>query len=156
MFRKLTREKQRLSKEECLELLINEKRGVLSVIGDEGYPYALPIDFYYKEEDNKIYFHSGKYGHKIDAIKKNDRVSFCVYDEGFHIDGHWSLNIRSVIVFGRISIIEEWPHNIMIDFCKKFTSDIDYIENEIKNLSSSTIMLRLDIEHISGKIVNES
>ncbi len=156
MFRKLTREKQRLSKEECLELLINEKRGVLSVIGDEGYPYALPIDFYYNEEDNKIYFHSGKYGHKIDAIKKNDKVSFCVYDEGFHKDGHWSLNIRSVIVFGRICIIEEWPHDIMVDFCKKFTSDIDYIENEIKNLSSSTIMLQLDIEHISGKIVNES
>ena len=132
------------------------KVGSLVFDGDEGYPYALPIDFYYKEEDNKIYFHSGKYGHKIDAIKKNDRVSFCVYDEGFHKDGHWSLNIKSVIVFGRISIIEEWPHNIMIDFCKKFTSDIDYIENEIKNLSSSTIMLRLDIEHISGKIVNES
>ena len=132
------------------------KVGSLVFDGDEGYPYALPIDFYYKEEDNKIYFHSGKYGHKIDAIKKNDKVSFCVYDEGFHKDGHWSLNIKSVIVFGRISIIEEWPHDIMVDFCKKFTSDIDYIENEIKNLSSITIMLRLDIEHISGKIVNES
>lgn len=59
MLRKLTREKQQLSNEECLELLTNEKRGVLSVIGDEGYPYALPIDYYYNKDDNKIYFIAG-------------------------------------------------------------------------------------------------
>ena len=59
-------------------------------------------------------------------------------------------------MFRKLTREKQRPHDIMVDFCKKFTSDIDYIENEIKNLSSSTIMLRLDIEHISGKIVNES
>jgi len=80
---------------------------VLAVNGDDGYPYALPINFYFDEENEKIYFHSGKVGHKLDAIASSDKVSFCVYDKGYHKDGHWSLNIRSVIIFGRIHIMED-------------------------------------------------
>ena len=76
MFRDLTRKKQALSIEECKEILKQEVRGVLAVNCDDGYPYALPINFHFDETNNKIYFHSGKYGHKIDAIKSSDKVSF--------------------------------------------------------------------------------
>ena len=156
MFRNLTRKKQQLSANECIELLQNEKRGVLSVIGDDDYPYALPINFYYSQADNKIYFHSGKTGHKIDAITKHNKVSFCVYDKGYRKENHWSLNIKSVIVFGKITPVENWSRNMMIDFCKKFTDDMDYIKSEINQYAANTIVLELEIEHITGKIVNEA
>ncbi|MBQ9714487.1 MAG: pyridoxamine 5'-phosphate oxidase family protein, partial [Clostridia bacterium] len=108
MFRDITRKKQKLSLEECKEILKQEVRGVLAVNGDDGYPYAMPINFYFDERNHKIYFHSGKVGHKLDAIDSSDKVSFCVYDKGYHEDGHWSLNIKSVIIFGRIHMVDEW------------------------------------------------
>jgi len=156
MFRELTRKKQALSMEECKEILKQEVRGVLAVNGDNGYPYALPINFYYDEANNKIYFHSGKFGHKIDAIKNSDKVSFCVYDKGYHKDGHWSLNIKSVIIFGRIHVVDDWTDELMVEFCKRFTSNMEYINNEIKNFKSNTAVLCLDIEHMTGKLVNEA
>lgn len=79
MFRSLRRIKQQLSQESCISVLENEVRGVLSVLGDNDYPYGVPINFYYSQVDNKIYFHGSRDGHKIDAIKKHDKVSFCVY-----------------------------------------------------------------------------
>ena len=156
MFRDLTRKKQQLTDEECKEILNQELRGVLAVNGDDGYPYALPINYYYDEKNNKIYFHSGKTGHKIESIVKSDKVSFCVYDKGYHKDGHWSLNIKSVIVFGRLRVAEEWNDDLMVEFCKRFTNDEEYIRNEIKNFKDNTAMLVLDIEHMTGKIVNEA
>ena len=83
MFREVTRKKQVLSKEEVVGLLKKQLRGVLSMLGDDDYPYGLPINHYYNEEDGCLYFHGGKTGHKIDSIRKHDKVSFCVYDEGF-------------------------------------------------------------------------
>ena len=156
MFRDLTRKKQALSIEECKEILKQEVRGVLAVNCDDGYPYALPINFHFDETNNKIYFHSGKYGHKIDAIKSSDKVSFCVYDKGYHKDGHWSLNVKSVVIFGRINVVDDWTDEFMIKFCKRFTNDMEYINNEIKNFKSNTAVLCLDIEHMTGKLVNEA
>ena len=83
MFRKMRRFKQQISDEECIEVLKNAPRGVLSMIGDEGYPYGIPIDHWYCEEDGRLYFHGAKEGHKIDSLMKNDKVSFVVMDEGF-------------------------------------------------------------------------
>lgn len=156
MFRNITRKKQQISNEECSLILKSEKRGVLAVNGDDAYPYALPINYYYDEVNNKIYFHSGKTGHKLDAIKKSDKVSFCVCDKGYHKDGHWSLNIKSVIVFGRIHIVEEWSDGLMVEFCKKFTNDTDYIMSEIDKFKNSTAVMCLEIEHMTGKLVNEA
>ena len=156
MFRDLTRKKQKLSTVECKEILKQEMRGVLAVNGDDGYPYALPINFYYDEESNRIYFHSGKAGHKLDAIAKSDKVSFCVYDKGYHKDGHWSLNIRSVIIFGRIRTVDDWSDELMVNFCKRFTGDMEYIYSEIEKFKSNTAVLCLEIEHMTGKLVNES
>lgn len=156
MFRDLSRKKQKLSPVECREILKQEVRGVLAVNSDDGYPYALPINFYFDEEKNKIYFHSGKVGHKLDAILSSDKVSFCVYDKGYHKDGHWSLNIRSVIIFGRIHIVDDWSDELMVSFCQRFTSDSNYIYNEIEKFRSNTAILCLEIEHMTGKLVNEA
>ena len=156
MFRELTRKKQMLSTDECEKILKEELRGVLAVNGDDGYPYALPINFYYDGESKRIYFHSGKVGPKLDAIKNSDKVSFCVYDKGYHKEGHWSLNIKSVIVFGRIRIVEDWSDEMMVSFSERFTDDMEYIRGEIEEFRSKTALLCLDIEHMTGKLVNES
>ena len=156
MFRKLSRIKQQLSQEECIEVLKKEPRGVLAVLGDDDYPYALPINFFYIEEENRIYFHSGKIGHKIDALKCHNKASFCVYDQGYHKENHWSLNIRSVIAFGKIRFEEEWSQEMMVDFCKKYTDDMEYIENEIRQFAEKTVVFSMEIEHMTGKLVNES
>lgn len=156
MFRPLKRIKQQLSEDECKEILLNEPRGVLSVIGDDNYPYALPINFYYDATENKIYFHTGKEGHKLDSIKKNNKVSLCVYDKGYHKDNHWSLNIKSVIIFGKISITENWSRDMMVSFCKRFTDDMEYINSEIDKFQKNTIVMCLEIEHMTGKLVNEA
>ncbi len=156
MFRDLTRKKQQLTRSECKEILKQEVRGVLAVNGDDGYPYALPINFYFDEESNRIYFHSGKHGHKLDAIAQSDKASFCVYDKGYHKDGHWSLNIRSVIIFGRIHRVDEWSDELMMRFCLRFTNDTDYIDREIEKFGSNTAVLCLEIEHMTGKLVNEA
>lgn len=156
MFRELVRKKQKLSINECNEVLRQEVRGVLALNGEDGYPYSFPINFYFDEENNKIYFHSGKTGYKIDAINANNKASFCVYDKGYHKDGHWSLNIKSVIIFGRIHKVNEWSDELMIKFCKRFTDDAEYIYSEIEKFKSNTLILCLEIEHITGKLVNES
>lgn len=158
MFREMMRIKQQLSQEECIEILKKEPRGVLSVLGDDGYPYGMPINQYYCEEDGKIYFHSGKKGHKVDAIKRCDKASFCVYDQGFRLEGEWALNIRSVIVFGRIEIIEdtEKVYEISRRLSRKFTDDEAYIEHEIVKSGPRTLMFALVPEHMTGKLVNEA
>ena len=97
MFREITRKKQSLSHDKIVEILKTEKRGVLSVIGDNGYPYGVPINYWYNEENGKLYFHSGKAGHKVDAMAMNEKVSFCVYDSGYRKEGEWALNISSVL-----------------------------------------------------------
>ncbi len=158
MFREIARRKQVLTTEQIIEILKSEKRGVLSVHGENGYPYGLPINFWYNEENGYIYFHSGKKGHKNDAIASDNKVSFCVYDEGYKKDGEWSLNICSVIVFGKIYIVEEAEKSVEIfrSLSLKFTSDIEYIDSEIKRFAKDTICYELQPEHITGKIVNES
>ena len=85
MFRKMRRTKQEITKYECEEVLKQEPRGVLAVAGNEGYPYAFPMNHVYM--DGKLYFHCAKEGHKIDALGENNKVSFCVMDQGFRRDG---------------------------------------------------------------------
>ena len=158
MFRELVRKKQQISKEECMILLKEELRGVLSVQGDDGYPYGLPINHYYNEDDGCLYFHSGMTGHKIDAIRHCGKASFCVYDQGFRREGEWALNIKSVIVFGRVEIIEdkETIYDMARKLSHKFTRDEAYIEKEITHSGPRTLLFRLVPEHMTGKLVNES
>ena len=158
MFRKMRRFKQQISNEECIEVLKNEKRGVLSLIGDDGYPYGIPLNHYYDEKENALYFHGAKEGHKVDAIKNCNKVSYCVYEKGIQKENHWSLNVRSVIVFGRMSFVED------LEECKKigrniwwkFNQDEKELEEEIKHSLTRVLCLKISIEHMTGKLVNES
>lgn len=158
MFREMVRKKQQLTQEECIAILKNEPRGVLSVLGDDDYPYGMPMNHFYCEADGKIYFHGGKKGHKIDAMMRHNKASFCVYDQGFRREGEWALNIKSVIVFGHIAFVEDWDEmcRIVRLLSYKFTDDAAYIEREIQSSGPGTLMFALIPEHITGKIVNES
>ena len=158
MFREMLRKKQELSKEECIEILKKEKRGVLSVLGDEGYPYGMPINHYYDEESGKLYFHGGKKGHKIDAMKRLNKASYCVYGDGFIEEGNWYLCFKSVIVFGKIEFIEdqETVYQVATELSRKFTDDAAYIQKEIDRSGPGTLMFALTPELMTGKIVNES
>lgn len=158
MFREMLRKKQQLTDAECIEILKNEPRGVLSMLGDDGYPYGVPINHYYCEADGRIYFHGGKKGHRIDAVRQHDKVSFCVYDQGWREDGDWALHIRSVIVFGRIELIEdrETVYEISRQLSYKFTNDEAYIAHEIEKSGPGTLLLALIPEHMTGKLVKES
>ena len=157
MFRNIVRVKQALPEEECIAILKKEPRGVLSVLGDDDYPYGMPLNHYYNEEDGKLYFHSGMTGHRIDAIRRHPKASFCVYDEGVREDGNWYLTIRSVIVFGKVEIVEnrEKIYEIARKLSRKFTGDEDYIENEISKSGPRTLMFALIPEHMTGKRVTE-
>lgn len=157
-FRKMRRSAQQLSNEECIEILKREPRGVLAVIGDEDYPYALPLDFVYEEENGKIYFHCAKVGYKLDALRNNNKVSFCVYDEGFRKEGDWALNIKSIIIFGKIKFIEDQEETIerVRKLALKYYPTAEAVEEEIVKAGSRVQMLELTIEHITGKLVNES
>ena len=158
MFRELTRKKQKLSHEECLRILKEEKRGVLSVIGDDGYPYGMPMNHWYNEVDGKLYFHCGRVGHRADALRRDPRVSFCVYDGGYRNDGEWALNIRSVIVFGTVEVVEDAERiaHATAMLSRKFTDDEAYIAREIAQYAANTALLVLTPEHICGKLVNEA
>lgn len=158
MFREMMRIKQKISQDECIEILKTEPRGVLSVLGDGGYPYGMPMNHFYCEEDGHIYFHSGKAGHRTDAMKACDKASFCVYDGGVRQEGEWFLRIRSVIVFGRLRIVEDQEKVIDITrkLSYKFTSDEEYIEQEIRSAGSRTLCFELIPEHMTGKLVKES
>lgn len=158
MFRKMRRFKQQISDAECREILISQKRGVLSLIGENGYPYGIPIDHWFCDADGCLYFHGAKEGHKIDAIKACNKACYTVYDEGFRKPGEWALNIKSVIVFGKIELVtdEDKTREICTQLVKKFTDDEEYLEQELKSALSRVQCLKLVPDYMTGKLVNES
>ena len=157
-FCKMRRFKQELSKEECIEILKKEPRGVLSVFDENGYPYGIPMNHWYNEADGKLYFHGAKSGHKLEAIKRYDKVSFCVYDSGYRNEGEWALNIKSVVAFGRMKVVED-PDKV-VEICTnighKFTDDKEYLEDELQRALPRVLCLELTPEHMTGKRVKES
>lgn len=158
MFRELQRKNKQISGEECIEILKNETRGVLSVLGDDDYPYGMPMNHWYNEEDGKIYFHCGKSGHRLDALKKSDKVSFCVYDAGYREEGEWAFKVKSVIIFGRMEVIDDMDKiiDITTKLSYKFTQDEEYIKKEIERSGPGTLLLQMTPEHICGKLVTEA
>ncbi len=158
MFRAMRRIKQQLPNEEALAVLKSAKRGVLSVIGDDGWPYGIWLNQHYREADGRIYFHGAKEGHKIDALRKDGRVSFTVIDDGVRDEGGWAYTFRSVVVFGRIEFVED--HEFALELCRelarRFNPSEEDIEKEIQMAGARVQVLCLVPEHITGKRVHEA
>ena len=158
MFRDLRRVGQKLPDKEAKEILSEEKRGVLSLIGDGGYPYGAPLDHWYSEEENALFFHCAKEGHKIDAIEAQDKASYCVIRDDGAEEGSWIRHFRSVIAFGRIRIVEdeEKKREICTRLVRMHTDDEAYLEKELTQSFPRVCCLELKIEHLSGKKVREA
>ena len=105
MFRQMRRKKQQLEEARCVEILKKASSGVLAVLGEGGYPYAVPLSFVY--EEGKIYFHSAKNGHKLDAIARENKASFCVIAQDDIVPEEYTSYFASVIAFGRMRVLEE-------------------------------------------------
>ena len=155
MFREMRRIGQQLSEDDCIDILTNEPRGVLALLGDNDYPYALPMSHVYV--DGKIYFHGANVGHKIDAIKKHSKVSYCVMDKGIKAEGSWWYTFKSVIAFGKITILTDEQDRIdkLTHLGNKFFPTQKETEDEISRLLDRTEVFEITIEHLSGKIVKE-
>ena len=153
VFREMRRKKQVLSQKEVEGILHKGTSGVLALLGDNDYPYAVPISYVY--DNGKVYFHSAKSGHKIDAIQKAAKASFCVIDEDLVVPEEYTTYFRSVIAFGRIQIIENDSEKraaiekLAIKYAPEDTaaSRDDAISREWKPLCR----LEMTIDHVTGK-----
>ncbi|MDD3251151.1 MAG: pyridoxamine 5'-phosphate oxidase family protein [Lachnospiraceae bacterium] len=156
MFREMRRFKQALSEQACIEVLKQQPRGVMAVHGEDGYPYAFPMDYLYL--DGKLYFHCAKEGHKLDAIAADDKASFCVMDEGFRKEGDWALNIKSIILFGKIRKLDDPAEALQLvrQLGLKYCPTPEAVEEEIEKAFARVQMLEFTIDHMTGKLVNES
>jgi len=153
----MRRFKQAVPEAECKKILTEEKRGTFSVIGDDGYPYSLPINFYYDEKDNRIYFHGAKVGHKVDAIMNCDKVCFTAWNQGFKKEGCWEWNVTSVIVFGRAKLIDDkvMAEEKIRKLALKYYPSNEEAEEELVRGIDRVQLFAIDIEHMTGKLVNE-
>ncbi|MBR0191862.1 MAG: pyridoxamine 5'-phosphate oxidase family protein [Thermoguttaceae bacterium] len=155
MFRPMRRNGQELEKAEALDVLKNARRGVLSVTGDDGWPYGIWLNPLF--ENGKIYFHGSKEGHKIDALRKDPRASFTVIDEGLKDPGGWAYTFRSVVVFGRVEFVKDQNEAIEISrrLAQRFNPSEADIEDEIRRAGPRVQVIALVPEHITGKRVHE-
>lgn len=152
MFREMRRIKQALSQDECIEILEKETSGVLALSGDDGYPYAVPLSFVF--HDGKIFFHSAKTGHKLDAVARNEKASFCVIQQDHVVPEEFTTYFRSIIAFGKIRMLTEEAEkrNAIEILAARYTpNDEEGCQKTINQEFSRLCMLELTIEHLSGK-----
>lgn len=154
MFREMRRFKQQLPESESIAILEKHTSGVLAVLGDDGYPYTVPLSYVY--DHGKLYFHCGKNGHKIDAIKSNNKASFCVIDCDEIIEKEFTTYYRSVVAFGKVSIMEESPEmdEAIKKLAKKYSPN-EASEKEISESKGRLCMIAFSIEHLTGKEAKE-
>ena len=157
MFREMRRRKQGLDRETCEHILAEEKRGVLAVNGDDGYPYAIPMDFYYDAEKHAIYLHSAVAGHKVDAISRDDKVCFTTWNKGVQKEGDWSFFVDSVVAFGRAHAVEDEAERLSATkrLGMKYYPTEEEADIEIGRDLERMLLIRIDVEHMTGKHVHE-
>lgn len=151
-FREMRRKRQQLSEEESVGILQRATAGTLALLGDDDYPYAVPISYVYHE--GKLFFHSALTGHKIDAIRKCDKASFCVIERDDIQPEKYTTFFRSVIAFGRIHIIEDEMEKLETARMlgnRYHPNDDETLQKEIENGLSRMVAIRFDIEHLTGK-----
>lgn len=157
MFRDMRRRKQGLSEDEITRILTEQKRGVLSVHGEDGYPYGLPMNFLYDPAEGRIYVHSAKAGHKIDAIAADNRVCFTTWDDGVLDEDGWSYHVKSVVAFGRAELVqdERTTYEKARALGEKYFPTEEYVEDEMRKAASRVQMISITIDHVTGKSVHE-
>ncbi|MGN0193958.1 MAG: pyridoxamine 5'-phosphate oxidase family protein [Pseudoramibacter sp.] len=155
--RKMRRFKQALDRKTCEGILSRARRGVLAVAGDDGYPYAVPLNFYFDPEAETIYFHGAHEGHKIDAVKRHPKVSFCVTDEGTLDESGDFYYVDSVIAFGEMHFVAEPAKSIAItrEIGLKYYPDAESAEREVEKDGARALCLALKIDTMTGKHVHE-
>ena len=139
-------------------LLQSNRRGILAMNGDNGYPYAIPINYFYDCDKKKIYFHGAKAGHKVEALKTSDKVCFTVYgDERIDKSEPWAPYVQSVVVFGRCRLLEAGSESIerLKEFAMKYYPDETLADEQIARNGRATQMFEITIEHMSDKQVQE-
>lgn len=151
MFRELRRPIQLLSKEDTVTVLNRCTSGVLACVGDDGYPYAVPISYVY--HDSTVYFHSAKIGHKIDALTRDPKVSFCVIDADQIVSKEFTTYFRSVILFGQARIVTGAERlSALAAFVDKYSGDQPE-ETKNKEIAGSgqALIIAIDVAHMTGK-----
>lgn len=134
MFRPMRRPKNAIPDEQAKKLLREEKRGVIAMNGDDGYPFAIPVDYFYDETAGKIYFHGAKSGYKVDALRRCDKVCFTVYGGETIREEAWAPYLRSVVVFGRCRLLEQSPETMALlkRFAMKYYPEERLADEEIR------------------------
>ena len=152
MERKMYKEKRQLSAEETQELFTKGHHGIIAVNGDDGYPYAVPVNYVYC--DGKIYIHSAKYGYKIDALQQNDKVCFTAILNAQIIPEKFTAAFESVIAFGRASFVDDGEEKtaVLHTFIDRFAPGRQEAgEHFIHGAYEKTQIIRIDVEQITGK-----
>ena len=157
MFRTMRRANREIPEEAAKYLLKQSRRGVLAVNGDEGYPFAIPVNYFYDQEQDKIYFHGAKSGHKVDALKKNDKVCFTVYGNERFEPGDWAPYVQSTVVFGRCRLVEDAAATEarVRELGMKYYPDREEVEKEIAKAIKGVQLYEITIEHLTGKQIQE-
>lgn len=156
MFREMRRKRQLLPQELSEKILETGKTGVLAVTGDEGYPYTVPLNFVYRE--GAIYFHCAKAGHKMDAIRGDGKVSFCVIEKDDIVPEEFTAYFRSVVAFGRASELPDGEEKLAAIrlLNRKYAPDFyEKGEAEITQKLAATCLVKIDVEHLTGKEASE-
>lgn len=158
MFRPLRRKKRAITDKQARELLADCKRGVFAVNGDDGYPYAIPVNYFFDTEHDKIYFHGAKAGHKVDALKRNDKVCFTVYGNDWYKDDDWAPYVQSTVVFGRCRLVNDDPafvEDTIRQLALKYYPSAEEAEEEIKQSIGGVQLYEIAVEHLCGKQIQE-
>ncbi len=151
MFREMRRKDRSVSVGRAYEILNQADYGVLTIDGDDGYPYGVPVNHILI--DDVIYFHAATEGKKFDSIMLNNKVGFTAvaYDE--IAAEKLSTTYASVICMGKVFVVEgEEKRKVLIELTKRFASE--FIEIGVKSIEKSinrTAILKIEIDHITGK-----
>ena len=157
MFRTIRKKKNEISIDTAKTLLQSRRRGVLAVNGDNGYPYAIPINYVYDDDAQKIYFHGARVGHKVDALRACDKICFTVYGHETIKEEAWAPFMQSVVVFGRCHLVEagEKAMAMLKQFAMKYYPNEQMVDEEIAIAGKAVQIFEIEIEHLSGKEVQE-
>ncbi len=160
MFREMRRHAQQIDQATCEQVLRETRRGMLAILGDEGWPYGIPLNFVFdptRGEHGSLYFHAALEGHKIDALRRSNKVCFTVMDEGYQNEGEWWWYVRSVVCFCRAHIIEDpqVKHDALFALGSKYFPPEKDIEADIAKNAHRVNMVELEIVHMTGKLVQE-